>query len=97
MAVLVEQQFPATPEIYDAVNEKLGVASGLPDGAVLHAAMVDGDTMRIVDVWESEGAWESFRSGQLEPAVGAVLEEKGIEPEGPPDITITEIHNHMTS
>jgi len=36
MAVVVIQDFEATVEEYDQVNEKLG--DGTPDGAILHAA-----------------------------------------------------------
>jgi hypothetical protein len=96
VAVLVEQRLPATPEIYAGVNEKLGVDDALPSGLVMHMALVEGDNMRIVDVWESEGDWESFRANDLEPAVAAVLEENGIVPEGPPDVTVTEIHNTLS-
>ena len=36
MAVVVIQEFEATPEEYDQVNEKLGEET--PEGAILHAA-----------------------------------------------------------
>jgi hypothetical protein len=45
MAVVVIQEFEATPEEYDQVNEKLGEET--PQGGILHAAVdLGGGRMR---------------------------------------------------
>ncbi len=71
MAVLVIQDFEATLEEYDQVDEKLG--EGTPDGAILHAACdLGGGKMRSVDVWESTEAFQNFVQNKLIPAIAEV-------------------------
>jgi uncharacterized glyoxalase superfamily protein PhnB len=71
MAVLVTQNFEATREEYDQVNEKLG--GDTPDGAILHAAVdLGGGKMRAIDVWESTEAFQSFVQDKLIPAIAEV-------------------------
>jgi len=49
MAVVVIQEFEATVEEYDQVNEKLGDSP--PDGGILHAGIdLGGGRMKAVDV-----------------------------------------------
>jgi uncharacterized glyoxalase superfamily protein PhnB len=71
MAVVVIQEFEATPEEYDQVNEKLG--DDVPEGAILHAACdLGGGRMRAVDVWESADAYQKFVQERLIPAIDEV-------------------------
>ena len=71
MAVLVIQDFEATTEEYDQVNEKLGGAT--PEGGILHSAIdLGGGKMRAVDVWESTQAYQSFVQDKLIPAIAEV-------------------------
>jgi hypothetical protein len=71
MAILVTQEFEATLEEYDQVNEKLG--DGTPDGAILHAACdLGGGKMLSVDVWESAEQFQNFVQNQLIPAIAEV-------------------------
>jgi hypothetical protein len=71
MAVLVTQDFEATLEEYDKVNEKLGDET--PDGAILHAAVdLGGGKMRSVDIWESAENFQSFVQDKLIPAIAEV-------------------------
>jgi len=71
MAVLVTQEFEATREEYDQVNEKIG--GDTPDGAILHAVVdLGGGKWRSVDVWESAEAFQSFVQDKLIPAIAEV-------------------------
>jgi hypothetical protein len=71
MAVLVTQEFEATTEEYDQVNEKLG--EGTAQGAILHAAIDLGNgRMKAVDVWESVEDFQNFVQNQLIPAIAEV-------------------------
>jgi len=92
MAITMTSEFPATPEQYDRVNEKIGVQANPPDGLIIHTAAQVGDNMRVVDVWESEEAFNSFNDQTLMPAV---MEVMGQPPEGttptPPEIR--QLHN----
>ena len=73
MAVGVLQEFEATRDQYDAVNEKLDPMSNPPQGLILHAASdIGGGKFRVYDVWESEDAWNKFRDERLGPAVAEV-------------------------
>ena len=71
MAVVMVQEFEATPEEHDQVTAKLG--DGTPDGAILHAACdLGGGKMRAVDVWESAEHYQSFVQDKLIPAIAEV-------------------------
>jgi hypothetical protein len=71
MAVVVIQEFEATPEEYDQVNEKLGDET--PKGGILHAACdLGGGRMRSIDVWESTQDYQNFVQDKLIPAIAEV-------------------------
>jgi hypothetical protein len=95
MAVLMENFIEdSSAEIYDAVSAKLDVEKDPPAGIIVHSAIApEGGGIRIVDVWESREAFESFRDERLMPAVESVLSERGIEPAGPPTYEFSEIHD----
>ena len=80
-----------TAEIYDAVNEKLGVEEGgnLPDGLIAHAAGDAGGQWEIVEVWESREQAERFDAERLVPAIEAVM---GGPPPGEPEMSVYEAH-----
>jgi hypothetical protein len=90
MAIIRIVRPPITAEIYDAVNEKAGVADNPPEGLIMHTAgEVDGQ-WQIVDVWESAADAERFGTERLGPALEAVM---GGTPPGPPPTTVYELHN----
>jgi hypothetical protein len=71
MAVVVIQEFEATAEHYEAVNEKIGDA--VPEGLILHTVSdLGGDKWKLVDVWESPENFQSFVQNQLIPAIAEV-------------------------
>lgn len=43
-----------------------------PTGLIVHVAGPTDEGVRIIDVWESEEAWERFRSERLVPAIAAL-------------------------
>ncbi len=94
MAVIVIQEFEATTDQYDQVNDKLGREA--PNGLIAHAGAESGSgKMKVVDIWESKEKWESFLNGRLGPAVVEVM---GPPPEGaqPPPIEILEARDVIT-
>jgi hypothetical protein len=94
MAVIVIQEFEATTDQYDQVNEKLG--GEVPDGLIAHAGAESGSgKMKVVDIWESNEKWESFLNGRLG---AAVVEVMGPPPEGaqPPPFEVLEARDVMT-
>jgi hypothetical protein len=44
----------------------------LPEGLIVHVAGPTDEGVRIIDVWESEAAWELFRAERLAPAIAAL-------------------------
>ena len=49
-----------------------GLVDPLPDGLIVHVAGPTDEGVRVIDVWESEEAWERFRSERLDPALAAL-------------------------
>jgi len=80
-------ELPISAEEYDRLN---GEITQEPDGLILHTGSRKGETMRIVDVWESKDAYERFERETLFPA----LESIGADTSGgPPPREEFEVHN----
>ena len=62
-----------TAEIYDAVNDKLGVLGDPPEGLVMHAAGELDGQWQIVEAWQSEEHATRFDDARLTPAIEAVV------------------------
>jgi hypothetical protein len=71
MAVVVTQEFEATAEDYEKVNEKIGDAA--PEGLIVHTVTdLGGDKWKLVDVWESAEDFQNFVQNKLIPAIAEV-------------------------
>ena len=69
---------------HDAVVEKMGVEKDPPVGLIAHTfGQTPGGDARIVDVWESRDAFESFERDRLRPALQAIFQSRGEEPVRP--------------
>ncbi len=88
MAVRIALELEATADQYDEVNGKIG--EDPPDGLIVHSAVDKGDTMKIVDVWESAEKFGAFAQGKLGPAFAEVMGESG----SAPTPEIEELHNY---
>lgn len=64
--------FAPNRETYEAINDKIGVLSDLPSGLIIHTATQTPDGVKIVDVWESKEAADTFHRDRLGPAIEAV-------------------------
>jgi hypothetical protein len=90
MAIMAIAEIPgATREMYDAINERIGIGGDedAPPGLISHVGAVDEKGVTIVDVWESEQAFHSF----LESIAGE-MQETGIPPFEP---RILPVHNML--
>jgi hypothetical protein len=76
----------ATPEQYDQVRGKARWDQDVPDGAKLHVCGFADDGMHILDIWESEQAFNTYFQQRIGPAV----QEVGIQ--GQPDVTFYPTH-----
>ncbi len=76
----------ASPEQYDQVRARARWDQDLPDGAKLHVCGFADDGMHILDIWDSEQAFNAFFEQRVRPAVAEV----GIE--GQPDVKFYPTH-----
>jgi hypothetical protein len=94
MAVGVQLDFPgSTLEQYDQVLEWLGLLPGGPAarGQLFHwVTAIDGG-VRVIDVWESREAFDSFMETKVRP----VLPEIGVADPSDEDIHVFEVHNYF--
>jgi hypothetical protein len=71
MAVGIVQDFPKAQsdalELYDKVNAEV-TGNAPPKGLLFHWVARRGDGLRIVDVWESQAAFDEFAKTRLVPA-----------------------------
>jgi hypothetical protein len=94
VAILVNVAMPVgVPiEMIDAVTEEMNAKADPPDGMIVHVTYVDGDRVRVVDVWETQAAFDEFNSTRLGPAVGKIAAQQGMEM-GEPETVAIELHD----
>ncbi len=86
MAIVRIQDTPGPGmEMYDQVQARLDVAGDPPEGLIVHTASPGGKGMIIVDVWESQEAFDEFGKTLM-----PILQEVGIDPGQP---YVEPIHN----
>jgi hypothetical protein len=93
MAIAVVLDFKgATTAQYDEVIRQMGFAPGGPGGpgSLFHWATGTEDGLRVVDVWTTREAFESFAAEHIVPITQAV----GL---AAPDIKFIEAHNYLTA
>jgi hypothetical protein len=71
MTVILQQTMPegTTLELLDEVTREMGVESDPPAGLIVHTHFEQDGRVRVVDVWESQDEYESFRDSTLMPAM----------------------------
>ena len=87
MATIMQMHWrEATPEEYDRAREQVGWDRETPTGAKLHVSGFADDGLHVLDVWESEQAFNDFMEQRLGPAVAEI----GIA--GQPDVKFFPLH-----
>src|SRR5207248_2742773 len=90
VAIVMQLEWPGVAlDDYNRVMEALGLDADPPAGGLFHVSGEDGGSLRIVDVWESEDAWNSFFGSRLTPA----LEKTGLMAKGRPNVRLYPVHN----
>jgi hypothetical protein len=87
MAVVMTMKWPGvSPAQYDALRTTVHWEGDPPAGALYHVASFEGDTIHVVDVWDSAEQFNAFVGARLMPAVQAM----GITSQ--PDVAIRPAH-----
>jgi hypothetical protein len=81
MAVIMQQLLPEGVPIamLDGVTEEMNVKTNPPAGLIVHSHYMDGDRVRVTDMWDSELQYRAFREARLWPAMKAVAARAGVE------------------
>lgn len=93
MAIAVMQDFPGgTQQQYDQVTNQvmsqLNLGGHAPQGCLYHTAGPIEGGWRVVDVWESQDALNTFMA-----TLGPIAQSAGV---AQPQVTIWPIHNILT-
>ena len=90
MAIVIVYELPSmTQEQYDTIIELLQRRGKTADGRIFHVAGPrEGGGWRVVDVFESPSAFETF----VQEKLGAIIQEVGA---APPQITVGPVHNML--
>jgi hypothetical protein len=70
MAYAYVQDVASSWEQYERLAA--GLINPPPTGLLVRAAGPTDEGVRIIDIWESEEAWERFRADRLGPAMAAL-------------------------
>ena len=89
MTVGLVLDFPGgTKQQYEDLRDRMGVGDHMPPGGVVHTAGSYAGGWRVIDVWDSLGAFERFRDEQIVPnAAGTGL--------APPRMQVLEVDDEM--
>jgi hypothetical protein len=69
MAIAVMSDAPGvTAEQFEGMQRQLNIAGDPPRGGTLQLAGSVAGVWRVITVWESQEAWDAFRTSRLEPA-----------------------------
>jgi hypothetical protein len=91
MTVIMQQTMPegTTLEFLDEVTQQMGVETDPPAGLVVHTHFVEGGHVQIVDVWDSQEAYERFEESLLGPTLERVAAKRGLDMSQAPPGTAT--------
>jgi hypothetical protein len=90
VAIVMQMEWPGvTLDDYDRVMKELGLDADAPAGGLFHVSGEDGGTLRILDIWESEDAWNQFFGSRLT----AALQATGLMDKGQPNVRVYPVHN----
>jgi hypothetical protein len=90
MAIAMLLEWPGmTQDQYDAVIQDLDLGGKAYQGGIFHVAGPMEGGWRVVDVWESQAAFDTFMQQKL----GAALQKNGLQP---PQVKVWPVHNTLT-
>ncbi len=81
--VLVREFSGITPDLFKKVTDEANSRADPPAGLIVHTASQVGDKIRVIDVWETQAAFEKFQD-RLGAAIDAVAQREGLKLQPPP-------------
>jgi hypothetical protein len=88
MAVMMTMEWPGVSAAqYDELKRITNFENEWPDGGMFHVAALDGDVLRVVDVWQSAEQFQAFVDSRLTPTV----QQLGITTQ--PSVSVLPAHN----
>jgi hypothetical protein len=94
--VIFQQTMPegTALELLDEVTREMGVDTDPPPGLLVHTHVEDAGRIRVVDVWDSQEAFDGFQESRLMPAMQKVAAGQGMDvSQAPlPETSILPIH-----
>ncbi|MDX6582001.1 MAG: hypothetical protein QOI10_1185 [Solirubrobacterales bacterium] len=98
MSIAIIHRMPEgfTTEQYDAVNEKAAVTTDPPAGLIHHTVGTSDSGAVMIDVWESEEAFESFRDDRLNPALESIVGTETFAEMPAPEREFYAVHNTVS-
>ncbi|WP_042387320.1 hypothetical protein [Streptacidiphilus melanogenes] len=92
MAVVMSMRWAGvTPEQYEAARTVVHWEDRTPDGGIIHASWFEDDGLHVIDVWDSEAAFEHFSLKRLMP----VVRRLGVV--GEPQVTFSPLHRRFVA
>ena len=81
MTVILQQTMPegVTLEFLDDVTREMSADTDPPAGLIVHTHFEENGTIRVVDVWDSQEAFDSFQESRLMPAMQKVASGQGMD------------------
>lgn len=77
MAIGMIMEFDGlTPDMYEAVGEKINWPEDWPDGIHQHIAGPSDSGMRIVEVWDSREQYDRWMAETIQPALQELFGEQ---------------------
>ena len=86
MSVLLIMTMPegVPMQFVDELTKDMNVSDDPPVGLVAHVHHEHEGRVRVVDIWESRAAYDTFTADRLGPAMQRVAERHGIDLAGGP-------------
>jgi hypothetical protein len=81
MTVIMQQTMPegTTLDFLDEVTKQMGVEMDPPAGLVVHTHFEERGHIQVVDVWDSQEAFERFQESLLVPTMQKVAAAHGMD------------------
>ena len=87
----------ADPEFYDQTVQMVEeMTHGIPEGCIVHIMSPTDDGYRLTEVWQSEEAWQRFRSEILTPLLRRITGEESPQQPDPQAFPVHSVRARST-